>query len=155
MISLAQGLMAASAAMAFSMGTGHLWLTFASRKFHPRDPQTEVRMKQDAPQLTRRTSMWNAWIGFNGSHSMGPMLFGAIYAYLALFHGAMLFASTFLLGLGLLTLLGYLVLGLRYWFRMPVTGLLIATACYLGAIAVAPVGATVARTQSGSHSIPE
>lgn len=137
MISLAQGLMTASAAVAFSMGTGHLLLTFASRKFHPRDPETEVRMKQDAPQLTRRTSMWNAWVGFNGSHSMGPMLFGAVYAYLALFHGAMLFASTFLLGLGLVTLLGYLVLGLRYWFRTPVMGLLIAMACYLAALAVA------------------
>ncbi len=137
MISLAQGLMVASSAVAFAMGTGHLLLTFASRKFHPRDPQTEVLMRQDAPQLTRRTTMWKAWIGFNGSHSMGPMLFGAVYGYLALEHAPLLFDSAYLRVLGLLTLLAYLALAIRYWFRMPLRGLLVVTACYVGALVFA------------------
>ena len=137
MISWAQGLMIASAAVAFAMGSAHLWLTFASRKFHPRDPQTEVRMKEDFPQLTRRTTLWRAWIGFNGSHSMGPMLFGAVYGYLAWVQAPLLFASAYLQALGLVLLLAYLVLAVRYWFNVPLRGLLISTACYLAALVVA------------------
>ena len=134
MISPAQGLMIASATVAFAMGTGHLLLTFASRRFHPRDPQTEVLMRQDAPMLTRRTTIWNCWVGFNASHSMGPMLFGAVYGFLALEQAPLLFDSVYLRALGLLSLLAYLVLAIRYWFRLPLRGLLVVTACYVAAL---------------------
>src|SRR5438046_6957052 len=30
--------------------------------------------------------MWRAWVGFNASHSMGAMLFGLVFAFLALAH---------------------------------------------------------------------
>lgn len=134
---LAQLLMLASAAVAFLMGTGHLWLTFATSKFHPRDPQTEVLMRQDCPQLTGRTTMWKTWIGFNGSHSLGPMLYGAVYGYLAWIHPAVLFDSLFLRGLGIALLASYLVLALRYWFHLPLRGLVVVTVCYLGALIAA------------------
>ena len=136
-LSLAQMLMLSSAAVAFAMGTGHLWLTFFTRAFHPRDAETEVRMRQDCPQLTGRATMWNTWIGFNGSHSLGPMLYGAVYGYLAWAHPGVLFGSVFLSALGLAMLLGLLALGLRYWFNMPVRGLVVVIACYVGALVAA------------------
>jgi hypothetical protein len=37
--------------------------------------------------------MWKAWIGFNASHSFGLILFGTVYAYLALAHGSFLFCG--------------------------------------------------------------
>lgn len=133
----AQGLMATSAAILLGLGSAHLWLTFATSKFHPRDPETEVRMRQDSPLLTRRTTVWRAWIGFNASHSLGAMLFGLVYGYLALTQPGLLFASYFLRGLGLLLLAAYLVLGRLYWFSVPFRGLLLASACYVAALALA------------------
>ena len=136
-MTLAQMLMLASAAVAFAMGAGHLWLTFFTRAFHPRDPETEARMRRDCPQLTGRTTMWDTWIGFNGSHSLAPMLYGATYGYLAWAHPSILFGSVVLRALGLATLLGLLALGLRYWFNMLVRGLLVVIACYVGALVAA------------------
>lgn len=74
--------------------------------------------------------MWKAWVGFNASHAFGAILFGAVYGYLALAHGAILFQSQFLLLLGLLLLGGYVFLGKRYWFSVPFRGILLAAVLY-------------------------
>ena len=36
--------------------------------------------------------MWRAWVGFNATHSLGLILFGALYGYLATRHSAWLFS---------------------------------------------------------------
>jgi hypothetical protein len=74
--------------------------------------------------------MWKTWIGFNASHSYGLILFGAVYGYLALAHSDFLFQSVFLLSLGLVTLLGYVFLAKRYFFSIPLLGVLLATILY-------------------------
>ena len=51
--------------------------------------------------------MWRAATGFHISHSMGPILPGLFYGYLAACHFDFLRQSTFLLALGGLTLLAY------------------------------------------------
>lgn len=136
---LAKVLMCASAAIALLLGTTHLVYTFWSNKFSPRDAQLMTLMQNVSPRITRHTTMWQAWIGFNASHSMGAMLFGLVYGYLAINHSALLFASAFLLVVGLAMLVGFLVLGVRYWFRIPIIGIAIALACYVLAIALAKV----------------
>ena len=87
-------------------------------------------MEEVAAVISSETTMWKAWVGFNASHSIGAILFGAVYAYLALLHPAFLAASSFLLALGLATLCGYLALARRYWFRTPFRGILLALALY-------------------------
>ena len=74
--------------------------------------------------------MWRAWVGFNASHSYGAILFGAVYGYLALLHGAFLFQSRFLLAAGLLFLVGLAALGKLYWFSIPFRGIVLATVLY-------------------------
>jgi hypothetical protein len=73
------------------------------------------------------TDMWRAWIGFNFSHSLGVLLFAA----LAIWAGARI---RMLPGgiVAALTLIGcvYLVLALRYWFRVPAIGIAIGTGCF-------------------------
>ncbi len=91
-------------------------------------------MREAHPLLTRKTTMWKAWVGFNASHSFGAILFGLVYGYLALLHRAFLFQSSFLLGLGLLMLAGYVFLGWRYWFSVPFRGIVVATISYLAAL---------------------
>lgn len=126
----ASAFIAASAAVIFALGLIHLIYTFRGTKLHPRDPALQQQMAAASPVITRQTTMWKAWIGFNASHSYGALLFGAVYGYLALLHSAFLFSSPFLLALGALTLAGYAVLGKLYWFSLPYRGILLALALY-------------------------
>lgn len=121
---------AASAAILLFLGLAHLLFTFYGSKLHPRDRELITRMQETNLVLTQETSMWMAWIGFNASHSLGAILFGAVYGYLALVHGAFLFQSTYLLALGLMLLCVYLFLAKRYWFSVPFRGILLSTALY-------------------------
>lgn len=127
-------LMAASAGVLLLFGTAHLVFTFHGPKFDPRDPQLKVLMQQVSPVISRDTTMWKAWIGFNASHSYGAMLYGAVYGYLALWHPDFLFQSWFLLALGLVLLAGLVFLGHVYWFSTPYRGILFASALYLAAL---------------------
>jgi hypothetical protein len=134
---LAAALIACSGAIVFALGALHLWYTFRGDKLHPRDPALRERMQEVTMVLTRRTTMWNAWIGFNASHSYGALLFGTFYGYLALAHGAFLLDSAFLLGLGMVALLAYALLARRYWFSAPFRGIVLAMVCYGGGLAAA------------------
>ena len=139
---LAPFLVAASALVILLLGVAHLVLTFRGDKLHPRDAALEAAMNSDSPILTRETTMWRASIGFNASHSYGAILFGSVYAFLALAHGGVLFASPYLLGVGLAFLSGYLFLGYRYWFSIPLRGISVATALYVLALAASWISAS-------------
>lgn len=134
MTSLPCALIAASAAIVLLLGAIHLLYTFRGDKLRPRDAALEAQMKAVSPVITRGTTMWKAWIGFNASHAFGAILFGLVYGYLALVHGAFLLRSAFLLGLGLVLLAGYVVLGKRYWFSVPFRGIVAATGLYATAL---------------------
>ncbi len=130
-------LIAASALVLFTLGTLHLVLTFRGNALHPRDPALVAAMQADSPRISRQTSVWRATLGFHASHSLGAMLFGLVYGYLALEGSGFLFKSHFLMGLGLATLCAYLVLAQRYWFKTPMRAILLATVLYgagLGAL---------------------
>jgi multisubunit Na+/H+ antiporter MnhE subunit len=86
--------------------------------------------------MTNETTMWRCWVGFNASHSMGLILFGLIFGYLALAHGQLLFRSPFLLAVGLAMLGGLIVLCKVYFFSWPLTGINISLACYVVSIAL-------------------
>jgi len=136
---LAPYLLAASAAVLFLLGLLHLVYTFHGPKLLPRDTELQERMRSVSPVITRETTMWKAWIGFNASHSFGAMLFGLVYGYLALFHPAFLFQSAFLLGVGFVLLGAYTFLGVRYWFSIPFRGILLSLILYAFALILAAV----------------
>lgn len=131
---LAKMLMASSAAIILMLGVIHLVYTFWGSKLRPRDPALQAAMAQVHLGITRETTMWRAWVGFNASHSMGAILFGLIYAFLALHNTELLFGSTYLLVVGLVVLAGFFVLGKLYWFSVPVIGISISLACYVASI---------------------
>jgi len=91
-------------------------------------------MSQISPVITKETTMWRAWVGFNASHSMGAILFGLIYGFLAIAHSPLLFQSPFLLIVGLAMLGGFFALGKVYWFSVPFTGISISLVCYVASI---------------------
>ncbi len=127
-------LMVFSAATLFVLGCIHLINTFWGNSLAPTDPALRTSMSQVSPNITRETTMWRCWIAFNASHSIGAMLFGLVYGYLAIFHTAMLFQATFLMAVGLAALLALLILCKLYWFSIPFACISIALGCYLGSI---------------------
>ena len=131
MTPIAALLIAASAAIVLLLGLVHLLYTFHGPKLLPRDRDLRTRMQEISPVITRQTTMWKAWIGFNASHSYGLILFGGVYGYLALAHEDFLFQSVFLLTLGLILLFGYVVLARQYFFRIPLLGVLLAAILYV------------------------
>jgi hypothetical protein len=116
------------------LGSLHALWTLFSDRFEPRDPGLMERMKQDSPRLTRRTSMWNAWVGFNVSHSLGAIVFGLFYIVLALENYAYLRSSIALNVLLVAVPLIFLALAVRYWFYAPRNGILVALALVVASL---------------------
>src|SRR6202047_3629969 len=129
-------LMVLSASIIFTLGVVHLVYTFWGPMLTPRDPALQISMSQIAPVITTETTMWRCWVGFNASHSMGLILFGLVFAFLALAHAPLLFQSAFLLAVGLAMLGALVVVSKVYFFSVPLTGITISVACYVASIAL-------------------
>lgn len=127
-------LIAASAAIILVLGLAHLLFTFYGPKLLPQNRELITSMQKTNMVLTNETSLWKAWIGFNASHSLGAIMFGAVYGYLSLLHSAFLFQSAYLLSLGLIFLSSYVFLAKRYWFSIPFRGILLSTVLYVIAL---------------------
>ena len=130
-------LMFLSASIILTLGVLHLGCTFWGPSLTPRDSGLEISMRQISPVMTKETTMWRCWVGFNASHSMGLIVFGLVFGYLALAPGQLLFRSPFMLVVGLAMLGGLVVLCKVYFFRWPLTGVSISLACYVASIAIA------------------
>lgn len=124
-----------SAAILLLLGLLHLLYTFHGPKLTPRDPALLALMRQAHPVLTRGTTMWKAWVGFNGSHSLGAIFFGVLYGFLALAHPQWLMHSPALQAMGLGVLSGYALLGRAYWFKVPNTGIGMSWLAYATGVA--------------------
>ena len=124
-------LMVLSASIVFTLGVVHFFYTFWGPNLTPRDPALQISMSQISPVITKETTTWRCWVGFNASHSMGLILFGLVFGYLALARGQLLFQSTFLLVVGLAMLCGLVVLCKLYFFSGPLKGIAISLACYV------------------------
>jgi hypothetical protein len=130
-------LVATSAAIALLLGLLHLAYTFFTHKFSPRDGALENDMRRVSPRISSHMTMWKAWIGFNASHSLALILFGAIYAYLSLFAWTLLVHSAFLVALGITFFVSYLLIAKLYWFRSPLVCVALAASLYVLGILIA------------------
>ncbi len=132
----ARVLMVLSASIVLMLGAFHLAYTFQGPELTPRDPSLQVSMTQISPVISTETTMWRCWVGFNASHSMGLILFGLVFGYLAIAHSTILFRSPFLLIVGLAMLGGMAALCKFYFFSSPLTGISISLGCYVASIAI-------------------
>ena len=131
-MSLAYVLVSASAALMAVLGCVHLLYTYRGNKLDPRDPALRTAMERSHLVITRQTTVWRAVKGFNASHSLGLIVFGLMYGYLAWWRPDVLGSSLFLLALGMAVLLAYLALAKRYFFRVPFQGVALACVLYAG-----------------------
>lgn len=127
---VAKALMILSAGVVPTLGIIHLVCTFWGPNLTPRDPALQGSMSQVSPVITKQTTMWRAWVGFNASHSMGAILFGLMFGFLAWAHAHILFQFNFLLA-------GYFALGKVYWFSVPFAGISVSLLCFVASIVVA------------------
>ena len=98
-----------------------------ARRIVPDDPAVIVAMQNSKIRLTRgQATMWQGWVGFNFSHSLGAIFFGAVICFIATALGTAAMPPWVLLALTGVSAV-YLSLALQYWFRIPVLGTAIAT----------------------------
>lgn len=135
----ARVLMVVSASIIFTLGVAHFVYTFWGPNLTPRDHALQISMSQISPVITKETTMWRCWVGFNAGHSMGLILFGLVFGFLAVAHAQLLFQSPFLLVVGLAMLGGFVVLCKIYFFSVPFAGISISLACYIASIALSRV----------------
>jgi hypothetical protein len=115
------------------LGLVHASLTirdiYRPRYLAPINLGVRDQMAATGVRLARgRTNMWDAWLGFNLSHSLGALVFGMVAV------GAGLCAET--LGVPKAALLMpilvsaiYFLLAIRFWFRAPAIGIGIGAGC--------------------------
>ncbi len=127
---LEQLLLIAGALIFGVLGLIHLIYTFFGSAFAPRDAATRTAMESTSPRLTRETTMWRAWIGFNASHSLGAIVFAVFVLLLALGHMPLLRAAPVFAWVAAANAVAWLWLARRYWFRVPFVGLLLASLCF-------------------------
>jgi hypothetical protein len=130
---MAQVLLIIGASIFGTLGIIHLLYTFFTNKFEAYDAAVTEAMKGTSPILTKETTVWDAWVGFNASHSLGAILVAAVYIPLATSYIEIIEQSAWFSILPVITALSYLALAKKYWFKIPFIGVLISTVCFTGA----------------------
>lgn len=115
----------------FILGMIHLYYTFFTNKFSSKNVRLVEEMKSSFPVLTKETTMWKAWMGFNASHSSGAVFIGGINFYLAFRYFTVIRFDHLFFLLNILTIGFYLWLAKKYWFKIPFIGLLITMTCFI------------------------
>lgn len=112
-------------------GSIHLYYTFFTNKFSSTNEKVVEEMKTSFPILTKETTMWKAWIGFNASHSSGIIFIGIFNFYIAVQYFTVLQSDHFFFLFNILTISFYIWLAKKYWFKRPLIGVLITLICYI------------------------
>ena len=113
------------------LGTLHAIFTFLDernpRRLAPDDPAVVTAMRTSKLRLSRgATTMWQAWISFNLTHSLAAMLMGTACLIVMAHLGLFVFSPWALFALAAVSAV-FALIGLRYWFGVPRAGTLVAT----------------------------
>ncbi|WP_049823406.1 hypothetical protein [Bradyrhizobium sp. WSM2254] len=77
---MAQAFLFSGAAVFVALGTYHAVLTLMDlrvpRTFTPTDDGVRMAMREARLALNESVNLWDAWMGFNLSHSLALMMFG-------------------------------------------------------------------------------
>jgi hypothetical protein len=117
------------------LGTAHGIFTFEdlfkSRYFTPRDGGLLAAMQQSTIALHPKINLWQAWMGFNLTHSLGLVMFGGAFLYIGVFHSPWFSQSMLLQAWSILIAAAYLVLSLKFFFSTPAIGSGISLGCFV------------------------
>ncbi len=105
----------------------------ARRGLSPADPALEQAMSEARLRLTGRTDVWLAWVGFNLSHSLGAVCFGAGVLLIGRSDASYAGQAAVFGPAAIVVAAVYLLLAIRYWFRTPIAGCALSLALLVGA----------------------
>lgn len=113
------------------LGLLHFAFTVADlhrpRRLVPLDLELVDQLASAGLRVARgRTNMWDAWIGFNFSHSLGLVVFGLVCAAAGIYAGPLALPRATLL-IPVLVGVIYFLLAIRFWFSVPAAGVAAAT----------------------------
>ena len=132
---MAQVLLFTGALIFFVFGAYHGILTLRDlslpRAFTPTDESVRRAMQESRVALNPRVNLWEAWLGFNLSHSLGLVLFGGGLITIAWLHFPVFAQSPSMQVTALVVAAAYLILSVRFFFRGPAIGTGIGLACFL------------------------
>ena len=106
------------------------------RYFAPGDAELLAAMRQSAVGLNPKINLWEAWLGFNFSHSLGLLMFGGAFLYTGIFYPSVFSESKVLQVCSILIPAIYVILSLRFWFVNPAVFAGISMSCFVLAVAL-------------------
>jgi hypothetical protein len=108
----------------------------------PSDPNMAESMARERVLLTSRVNMWQGWVGFNLSHSLGIVLFGVLVVLVGRTSASFQYNAAVLLPFAVAVCLAYLGIGLAYFFRTPIIGTCLALLLFSSAWVLHLLGRT-------------
>jgi len=124
-----------------ALGSVHGYVTIKDlsnpQAFTPPDATLREAMQNSSIRFHPDINLWRAWLGFNLTHSLGLVVFGAFYIYLTTTHMAIYRESLFLQVVAILVSACYLIVSKFYFFSKPVLGSAVALACFTLAALIA------------------
>lgn len=121
-------LILASSAVLALLGLAHGVMTVRTTRhsgaFAPVDPVIREAMQRTGGiRLAPHLRLWEPWIGFNLSHSLGALIAAAVLAVPAARQGARACDDPLWVAYALVMPAVYLVISRSYWFGGPTTGI--------------------------------
>ena len=128
---LARNLWETGSIILAGMGLLHLRGTFFTKSLYPENEKLVGDMKASTLRLTKKQTMWNAWLGFNATHGLGAIFTGVANFYFALNYFELLQADHFFFVFTLLTSGFYVWVAKTYWFNRVLVLLVVAFICFM------------------------
>ncbi|WP_310485468.1 LIC_13387 family protein [Chamaesiphon sp. VAR_48_metabat_403] len=132
---IARYLVIVGAAIFLILGILHGILTLQDlsepRTFTPPDKVLRQAMQESSIAIHPHTNLWQAWLGFNLSHSLGLVMFGGTFLAIGLFYFQVLDRSYWLQCCAIFIATTYLVMSLKFWFYKPAIASSIALTCFV------------------------
>jgi hypothetical protein len=132
---IAQILVILGASIFLILGGLHSVLTLQDlrdpRTFTPPDPALREAMQESSLAIHPHTNLWQAWLGFNLSHSLGLVIFGGTFLAIGLFYFSSFTQILWLQSCAMLIATAYLMMSLKFWFSKPAIGSGIGLTCFI------------------------
>ena len=98
------------------------------------EPALREAMQRPCIRFHREIHLWRARLGFNPTHSIGLVMFGAAFLYVGVFEPAALVASRPLQGV--VVSATYFAVARSFFFSVPTASTGFALACFLASAAM-------------------
>jgi hypothetical protein len=102
-----------------------------SRTFTPPDIALREAMQKSSIAIHPHTNLWQAWMGFNLSHSLGLVMFGGTFLTIGLFYFYAFTQILWLQSCAMLISTAYLIMSLKFWFSKPAIASGIGLICFI------------------------